>query len=205
MKGITKIKNIIFDLGGVLIDIDVNKTIDEMRKILTSSAQLNSANMLQHKVFNQYETGQLTSNEFIQELQNLATIEVEKSQIVDAWNAMLLQVPKKRIKLLENLAEKKRLFILSNTNQLHVNKFNTMIPGYSSFENLVEKVYFSHEIGHRKPHKEAFSVVINNSNISPAETLFIDDTPENINTALEMNFQTLLVKKDEEITQLLNL
>ena len=198
-----KIKNILFDLGGVIIDIDVNKTAQQMAFILGLENPSNGDNVLNHEIFKQYETGMLKSDEFIQALKNMAQKDVQESKIMEAWNAMLLHIPERRVRLLENLMKKKRLFVLSNTNELHVNHFNKMIPGYSNLSQLFEKIYYSNEIGYRKPTKEAFHIVIKENSIAPTETLFIDDTIENIKAASEMNFQTLLVKGDKDITQLL--
>lgn len=198
-----RVKNILFDLGGVIIDIDVNKTAQQMTFILGLKNQSNGDNVLNHEIFKQYETGMLNSDEFIQALKNMAQKDVHESKIMEAWNAMLLHIPERRVRLLENLMKKKRLFVLSNTNELHVNHFNKMIPGYSNLSQLFEKIYYSNEIGYRKPTKEAFHIVIKENSIDPTETLFIDDTIENIKAASEMNFQTLLVKGDKDITQLL--
>ncbi len=198
-----KVKNILFDLGGVIIDIDVNKTAREMALALGLEDNSSSDDLLNHKIFKQYETGTINSTEFVQALKNMADKEVNESQIIKAWNAMLLHIPEERIKLLEKLKRENRLFVLSNTNELHINQFNSMIPGYSNLTELFEKVYYSNEIGYRKPTKEAFNVVIKEVSIHPSETLFIDDNIENIKAASEMNFQTLLVERDKDITQLL--
>lgn len=198
-----KVKNILFDLGGVIIDIDVNKTAREMALALGLEDNSSSDDLLNHKIFKQYETGTINSTEFVQALKNMADKEVNESQIIKAWNAMLLHIPEERIKLLEKLKRENRLFVLSNTNELHINQFNSMIPGYSNLTELFEKVYYSNEIGYRKPTKEAFNVVIKEVSIDPSETLFIDDNIENIKAASEMNFQTLLVERDKDITQLL--
>lgn len=203
MKEKKKVKNLLFDLGGVIIDIDVNKTAQQMAFILGLEDDLKGDKVLNHIIFKQYETGKLNSAEFVQAIKNMARKEVEESQIIEAWNAMLLQIPVERIKLLEKLKKKNRLFVLSNTNELHVNRFNTMVPGYSALSELFEKVYYSHEIGCRKPTKEAFNIIIEENSIDPTETLFIDDAIENIEAASEMNFQTLFVKKHNDITQLL--
>ena len=198
-----KVKNILFDLGGVIIDLDVNKTTQQMALLLGLADQLKPGEVLSHPVFKQYETGELNSTEFIQALRAMAKTEVEESHIVKAWNAMLIHIPESRVKLLEELSNKNRLLVLSNTNELHINQFNAMIPGYSNLTELFEKVYYSNEIGCRKPTKESFNIVIKESSIDPSETLFIDDTLENIKAASEMNFQTLLIEKNEDITQLL--
>jgi len=198
-----RVKNILFDLGGVIIDIDVNKTTQEMAFILGIEDLSNGDSVLNHKIFKQYETGNLNSTEFVQALRAIARTDVEESHIIKAWNAMLIHIPESRVKLLEELSNKNRLLVLSNTNELHINQFNTMIPGYSNLTELFEKVYYSNEIGCRKPTKESFNIVIKESSIDPTETLFIDDTLENIKAASEMNFQTLLIEKDEDITQLL--
>ncbi len=194
-------KNILFDLGGVLIDIDINKTVIKFSELLSFEIS-DYKELMNNPIFKNYEIGKISSSEFLKELHKLSDNKVSKETFADAWNSMIINVPKNRISLVEKLRESKNLYVLSNTNELHVNYFNKMIPGYNSLNPLFDKVYYSHEIGFRKPKKEAFEFVIKDSRIEPKETLFLDDNEDNIITAKGLGFQTYLIKNDEDLSNL---
>jgi len=159
LKGV---KNIIFDLGGVLLNIDFNLTKQAFIKLGVND-------------FDKYHS------------------HANQERIIDAWNAMLLDFPIKRKELLTKLKQKFTLFALSNTNETHLKAFHKIIQkniNETSLNNLFHKHYFSNEIGYRKPDSQAFKFVLKDSGINPSETLFIDDTLENILAAKKLNFKT---------------
>jgi putative hydrolase of the HAD superfamily len=132
-----------------------------------------------------YERGQATSEEFIQAISASVTHKVTSGQIIDAWNALLLDFPSKRVELLQQLRSDYRLFLLSNTNQIHFEKYTQQfqaIYGYP-LESLFEKMWFSHQIGLSKPDTAVFEFVLKDKNLNPAETLFIDDTLMHVEAA----------------------
>lgn len=195
--------NIVFDLGGVIVDIDINSTINALKQTLNLPPETEPFKIMEMSVFRQYETGVINSSEFINRLSQLSGTKVDPDLVINAWNAMLISIPEKRIRLIENLSQRFRLFVLSNTNALHAKKFESMVPGYENLSQLFEKVYYSHRIGYRKPNAKAFAAVINDSGIQPSETLFVDDLEANITMARQLHFQTLHVKNGTDITELM--
>ena len=195
------IKSIIFDLGGVLLNISYQNTIDEFEKLGVDNSSAFYSKKSQTNIFNLLETGEISENELIREIQSSCKSATRK-QIIFAWNSMLLDLPKNRTNLLENLKEKYQLFLLSNTNSIHIKEFKSRLgeEKYSEFYNLFDKVYYSHEIGVRKPHSEAFHLVLNENNLKEKEVLFIDDSPQHIKGAKKLGIHTYHLKDNEEIT-----
>ena len=195
------IKSIIFDLGGVLLNISYQNTIDEFEKLGVDNSSAFYSKKSQTNIFNLLETGEISENELIREIQSSCKSATRK-QIIFAWNSMLLDLPKNRTNLLKNLKEKYQLFLLSNTNSIHIKEFKSRLGEvkYSKFYNLFDKVYYSHEIGVRKPHSEAFGLVLDENNLKEKEVLFIDDSPQHIEGAKELGIHTYHLKDNEEIT-----
>jgi len=195
------IKSIIFDLGGVLLNISYQNTIDEFEKLGVDNSSAFYSKKSQTNIFNLLETGEISKNEFVKAI-NKSCKSVTPKQILYAWNSILLDLPKNRTNLLENLKEKYQLFLLSNTNSIHIKEFKSRLgeEKYSEFYNLFDKVYYSHEIGIRKPHSEAFHLVLDENNLKEKEVLFIDDSPQHIEGAKELGIHTYHLKDNEEIT-----
>ena len=195
------IKSIIFDLGGVLLNISYQNTIDEFEKLGVDNSSAFYSKKSQTNIFNLLETGEISENELIREIQSSCKSATRK-QIIFAWNSMLLDLPKNRTNLLENLKEKYQLFLLSNTNAIHIKELKSRLGElkYSKFYNLFNKVYYSHEIGVRKPHSEAFRLVLDENNLKEKEVLFIDDSPQHIKGAKKLGIHTYYLKDNEEIT-----
>ena len=195
------IKSIIFDLGGVLLNISYQNTIDEFEKLGVDNSSKFYSKKSQKTIFNLLETGEISENELIREIQSSCKSATRK-QIIFAWNSMLLDLPKNRTNLLENLKEKYQLFLLSNTNSIHIKEFKSRLgeEKYSEFYNLFDKVYYSHKIGVRKPHSEVFRLVLNENNLNEKEVLFIDDSLQHIEGAKELGIHTYHLKDNEEIT-----
>ena len=196
-------KAIIFDLGGVILNINYQNTIDEFLKLGVKNASTFYSKKVQTDLFNQIETGKITDEKFLSELQKETTT-ATSSQVKEAWNAMLLDLPKERISLLEKLKQDFPIFLLSNTNAIHISAIKQSLgeSAYTNFYNLFSKVYYSHEIGFRKPNKEAFQLILNNHNLKAHEILFIDDSMQHIKAAKKLGFKTHHLKYEEEITAL---
>jgi len=199
------IKNIIFDLGNVIINIDSNRAVNAMKEMGFDNFEESYTLLQQSDLFDFLEKGLITPEKFRADLQEHFNRSVLPKKIDDAWNSMLLDFPKKRIKLLQDLESKYRLFLLSNTNIIHYHKYNQdFIDQYGfGLSNLFEKVYFSFDMGMRKPDLEVFKYVIKDSNLKPIETLFVDDSAENIDSANKLGLKTLFidVSKGDDITQ----
>lgn len=203
----TSVKNIIFDLGGVILNIDYGLTLQAFKQlgILDPESQFNQ--LKQTPLFDDFETGRISSNEFRAGLRSFIPRKVSDVQIDDAWNAMLLDLPQERLQLLTKLSGKFRLFLLSNTNEIHIAEFHRRLQkwfGFSDLSHLFEKVHYSYRMGQRKPDVEIFETVVRASGLLAEETLFIDDSPQHIEGARPLGLQTHFLKPDEEITDLLS-
>jgi FMN phosphatase YigB (HAD superfamily) len=197
-----KYKNIIFDLGGVILNIDYDLTSKAFEQLgLTQFNQLFSKAQ-QEKLFDLYEKGLITSDDFRNTLNNSLKTPVSKETIDAAWNAMLLDLPPSRLELLKKLKSTHRTFLLSNTNEIHIHWFFNALKqqfGIPDLSDYFEKVYLSYEIQLRKPDAAIFEYVIKSNQLDPTETLFIDDSPQHIESAKKMGIQTywLDVKKED--------
>ena len=196
-------KAIIFDLGGVILNINYQNTIDKFSKLGVKNASAFYSKKMQSDLFNQIETGKITTEKFLSVLKketNKATI----YQVEKAWNSMLLDLPKERIVLLKKLSQDYPIFLLSNTNAIHISAIKEYLGEsiYANFYSLFNKVYYSHEIGFRKPNKEAFQLILKENNLKANEVLFIDDSPQHIQGAKKLGIKTYHLKNREEITTL---
>lgn len=179
------IKNIIFDFGNVLLNINPALTAEAFKKLGIKDESDFFGGRSSIELMVKYERGQATSEEFIQAISTSVSDKVTSEQIIDAWNALLLDFPSKRVELLQQLRSDYRLFLLSNTNQIHFEKYTQQfqaIYGYP-LESLFEKMWFSHQIGLSKPDTAVFEFVLKDKNLNPAETLFIDDTLMHVEAA----------------------
>ena len=181
-------RNIIFDFGDVFINLDKAATARVLSQL--GIAEL-SMEMLE--AFTAYEKGLLSTETFI--ARGLDWVpRASKEQLVNAWNAILLDFPEYRLEFLEYMARtnKYRLFLLSNTNELHINRVKEKMGNamYTRFTSCFEAYYYSHEIKMRKPDAEIFQFVLDTHGLAPGETLFIDDTLEHISTANSLGIQT---------------
>jgi len=194
-----QIKNIIFDLGGVIINIDYNKTINAFIKLGMSNFNDVFSQAAQNKTFDKLDKGEISNQEFYAKIKALFQKPISELEIEMAWNAMLLDIPPQRIALLKELKKKYKLFLLSNTNDIHFPVFQTQLKKQEGLflEDLFNQTYYSHKIGMRKPDKKAFQLILNENNILAEETLFIDDSEQHIVEAKKLGIKTLhLVNND---------
>lgn len=200
------IKNIIFDLGGVLLNLDYALTTKAFQKIAPGFGAFDAiyADQKDKKLFEDFETGAISAQPFREGIRSLLQNNVDDNTIDDAWNAMLLDFPIERLRLLENLRLKYRLFLLSNTNEIHLRAVNEILNktfGLKDLSGIFEKEYYSHKIGMRKPNKEIFQLVISENKQDPSETLFIDDSAQHIEGGKSIGLQTFLMKKDKVLAE----
>ena len=174
------IKNIIFDFGDIFINLDKEATYREMAKLGVSKI---TPQMIQ--VYQEYEKGLMETSDFINYFSS--SFPILNKDLIFACNAVLLDFPVNRLRFLQEIAhsEKYRLFLLSNTNDLHITsvKNSVGIPFFTEFKNCFEQFYLSHEINLRKPDKEIYEFVLNLNQLIPEETLFVDDLKENTDAA----------------------
>jgi len=195
------IKNIIFDLGGVILNIDIKRTENALRElgIDNFSQYVRQSHLL--SFFKDYEAGKIDDAAFIRAIQSLSRQALKEEAIVNAWNALLLDFPAERIELLRSLKKKYRLFLLSNTNSIHHRQFQQQLYGQTGnyLEDLFEKTYYSHTIGLCKPDVAAFRLVINENKLDPAETIFVDDTEANMAGAKEAGLHVAHIRPNTTI------
>ena len=187
-----EIRNIIFDLGGVLLNLDMQRTEDAFTKMGVKDFKQLFALGHAASFFKEYEIGSINDDEFITALQKLAGLQSERSAVIAGWNAMLGDFPIERIELLIQLKKKYRLFLFSNTNAIHLTAFQQT---YSSafqgnlLDDLFEKAWYSHSINLRKPDIKAFEYILNDKQLLPHQTLFIDDALVNVEGARAAGIQ----------------
>lgn len=201
-----KIDNIIFDLGGVLIDIDYQLTIDAFRVLGVSDLALNYSQAMQTSVFDRYETGEISTQQFINKLKEHFPDEVTPNQLVHAWNKMILDFPRKKLSLLESLSHQKRIYLLSNTNDIHLQKVNRKLELCTDkkLDTFFIKSYYSHLIRMRKPHANTFQFVCDDAGLIPENTLFIDDSIQHIEGAKLIGLHTHFYTNADDLYNLLN-
>jgi len=192
------IKHIIFDLGGVLINIDHKLTEQAfIDSGITNFGELYSQ-LQQSDLFDKFEMGQMTREEFIRTMQQIGATPLTEEQIVTAWNAMLLDFPVRRLQILQQLRLYYDLVLLSNTNEIHEESFNAILMRSHGIPNIgvfFDKVYFSHRVGLRKPMAAIFQRVLDDTGFKPEQTLFIDDSPQHIAAAKALGIQTIYLEK----------
>lgn len=196
-------QNIIFDLGGVILNIDEMQTIRQFARLSNRSPEeiLATMQMPEHRmVLRNYETGKINTCQFRQQLSAFAKVQVHDEQFDAAWNSILVDIPIRRIQLLQHLQKSHRLFLLSNTNDLHWRHFNQMLADTSElndFEQLFEKTYYSFQLDCRKPDPEIYQHVINENNLDTAQTIMLDDLQENLGGAASVGIQTFKVERNK--------
>jgi len=197
-------RNILFDLGGVILDINVQATLKLFYELGLPAEFMQYPHSMTTDLFYKYETGKLDTDQFRNEIRRRAGIEMSDQTFDEAWNAMLVRIPEERTSLLKRLSKPYNLYMLSNTSELHVKVFEKMYldAAGESMQEVFKKIYYSHEIGWHKPDPEAWEYVIKDAAIIPGETLFLDDNIHNIKAAQELGFQAIHI---HERTNLLNL
>lgn len=193
------IKTLLFDFGDVFLNLDKEATARELKKLGTKEFTPEM-----QRLNNRYEKGEITSEDFVGNYQKWFP-QVTNQQLIDAWNAILLDFPEHRILFLEQLAASKeyQLLLLSNTNELHIDWVKEKIPCFERFRNCFEKFYLSHEINLRKPDASIYEFVINENHLNPEFIFFIDDTKANTDTAKSLGFKTWNINPlKEDVTDL---
>jgi HAD superfamily hydrolase (TIGR01509 family) len=198
------IKNIIFDLGGVLLNLDYGLTNQALKEIGLSEIDRIYTQKLQPELFDDYETGRISSEKFRAELSKLIGRKIDNDQLDKAWNAMLLDFPEERIRLLEKLKKRYRLFLLSNTNDIHITAYSSYLKrifGFPDLSHIFEKEYYSYRVGKRKPDKEIFELVLSENDLNPSETFFIDDSIQHVQGAQRVGIHAYHLQKPETILE----
>jgi glucose-1-phosphatase len=198
------ISTIIFDLGGVIMDIDIKKTLGAFSLLGLQNVHEYFGHGFAASFFSAHESGKISDEEFLQELKNLIGGDIRDEAVINAWNALLLRFPPERIALLNELKNRYRLFLYSNTNAIHQEKFNEIFrlsfPG--ELDGLFEKAYYSHELGQRKPGVAGFEQIIRGNGLDPKQTIFVDDALINVEGAIKAGLKGLYLPPGIFITDI---
>jgi HAD superfamily hydrolase (TIGR01509 family) len=197
-------KNILFDLGGVILDINVQATLKQFYELGFPAELMQFPNSMTTDLYFRYETGKLDTEQFRNEIRKAAGVEMTDHAFDEAWNAMLVRFPEERIALLKRLSKRYNLYMLSNTSSLHVKVFEKMYLEVAGepMQEVFKKIYYSHEIGWHKPDLEAWEYVLNDAHIKAEETLFLDDNIHNIKASQELGFQAIHIHERIQLMSL---
>ena len=190
------IKNIVFDFGDVFINLDKEATFKRLKELGVNEFTIELLELAK-----QYEMGMITTQEFVNTFKSYFP-SISETDFKNAWNSMLLDFPLYRLSFLKSLANSKkyRIFLLSNTNDLHISWIQKTWGRklFSEFKNCFEKFYLSHEIHLRKPNKNIYEFVIESNKLTPEETFFVDDTEENTVVANKLGIKTWHINPNSE-------
>jgi putative hydrolase of the HAD superfamily len=202
-----EIKNIIFDLGGVIINLDYSRTIDAFNRLSGKPFETLFTQLQQNPLFDQFDKGTISEADFFGTLKTAMDTEASQDEMHRAWNAMLLDFPQERLDMLQRLKHKYRIFLLSNTNETHVKELEAQLQrqhGHENLEPFFEKVYYSCRIGMRKPDLEVFEFVLKENGLLKSETIFIDDSPQHVQGAINAGINSYYLTGHKTIDELVS-
>lgn len=201
----SEIKNLLLDLGGVVLNVDYHKMVDVFKEYGVMDFDKHFTQAKQVEIVDKFEEGKCTIEEFRNGIRDLVNVNLTDEQIDNAWFSMILDLPKERIELIGLLKLKYNVYLFSNTNELHIELLKKRYEeefGFDIFQMLFTKAYFSNEIKMRKPHPESFQWLINDAGIKAEETLFIEDSPQHIEGAKKVGLNTYWLTGGETINDL---
>ena len=196
---------IIFDLGGVLLNLDYGRTRQVFMDLGVEDFDGHYTQFKGSPLFDDLETGKVSDLAFYEDFRRLSGTRLTDEQIRTAWNAMLLDFPPARVELLADLRKRYRIFLMSNTNAIHYEAFQEIFrkaTGMKSLDDCFEKAYYSHLMGLRKPDKDPFARILEEQGLNPEETLFIDDLAINLEGARAVGIKTHHLKHPETVEAL---
>ena len=206
MINLANIDNIIFDLGDVILPIDFDAPAKMFKKLGVDNFKSLYGQFQQNDLFDQLEMGKISEKYFRDNMRKIANANWSDIQIDDAWNAMLCSYRPETIAMLKDLKHNFKLYLLSNTNSIHYKKYDANIRHHlhpNGLSSLFHKAFYSHEMGCRKPDKEIFLKVIDETKIDISKTIFIDDNADNIQTAKNLGFCVHHMSKSDKIEEIL--
>lgn len=197
-----KFNSIIFDLGNVLYDVDVQRSVEAFEKHGLKDFDRLYSLQEQSKLFDELETGKIGKQEFIERINKIVDSPLEEDAIINSWNELLIGVPQENFEILLEIKKKYKTLLLSNTNAIHLEFINDYMKenfGIHSLSALFDKAYYSFEVGLRKPGREIYDFVVKENNLDLEATLFIDDNEENVKGAREAGIITHHKTKNESL------
>ncbi|QJW89427.1 HAD family phosphatase [Spirosoma taeanense] len=201
------IKNLIFDLGDVIIPIDLTAPIRNFAMLANLPEEEVQAIWKQHQFINHYETGLIDDVAFRGHVRQLLRNDNWADEVIDtAWNTVLLDLPVERIERLGELKSNYRLFLLSNTSPIHIRRVNQVLMGLNlpTLESLFDRVFYSYEVRLAKPSPEIYQHVLSSEGLVAEETAFFDDNAANIRAASELGIQAVHVQPPKTILDYLD-
>jgi FMN phosphatase YigB (HAD superfamily) len=201
-----QIKNIIFDLGSVLLDIDVDRTLRSFDDLGVSGKRLEEIYKEPENFFLLFEKGAIDADTFRNAFRTLSDNHLTDQQINEAWSAMVVGFQKDKVKLLKCLVNQFDLYLLSNTNEIHVPVYTRQFretSGGVSFEDVFTRIYYSHVVKLSKPNPAIFTYMLNDSGILPEESLFIDDLQRNVDAAIQTGFHSCHFREENDLAEVL--
>ena len=198
-------KNILLDLGAVLLNIDVNKLKPAFEDLGVKDFNLLQEQLTAIHLFDDLETGKITADVFCETIRTASELPLKNADIITAWNALLLDFRTDTMNFLTQLSKHYKLFLLSNTNAIHLEQFYKQLHnqlGQTTLDFYFDKLYYSHLVGLRKPDAAIYHFVLKDAGIAAGETLFIDDLETNISAAAALGFQTHQLMEHERVERL---
>lgn len=199
------IKNIIFDYGNVIFTIDFRKAQAAFKELGIADPDAFFGHRQQDQIFDKFDRGEVTENEFTAYVrEKIGNAAITDQQITDAWNSLLIGIAPGNHEILLQLKDKYRTFLLSNINAIHYTYIMNYLKtdfGFDDNEHLFEKTYYSHLVGKRKPQPDIFEQVLQENNLKPGETLFIDDSPQHLEAAAKLGIQTFLMTAPDTLAK----
>lgn len=189
-----KIKALILDLGVVIINIDQEKTLRAFERLGIDLEDINES----MPIFKQYEKGEISDENFILTLKNALKGHASEEQIIKAWNAMILDIPAHRFRLIEQLRKHYKVYLLSNTNAIHIREIEEYIKQYhpnEDWQNTFDQIFLSYKLGLRKPDAVCYEKVLEEIHLKAEETIFVDDSRANIKGAEKLGINCVWTQK----------
>lgn len=193
---VPSVKNLIFDLGGVILDLSVDHTLDSFSRLSNLSKEKVQDLYIKTPGFLEYEKGMMDDAAFRNFVRQTFSISAADEKIDECWNAMLRGLPELKLELLLRLQNEFQVFLLSNTNGIHLEHINGVMlqgDGKQPLDNYFHKAYYSHRMRKRKPDAEIFEQVLEENRLLPEQTLFLDDYAVNIEGAKALGIKTIHV------------
>jgi putative hydrolase of the HAD superfamily len=194
-------RNIIFDLGGVILNLDFARTADAFRALGAGRFDALWTATRQSPLFDAFETGQISAAAFRDGLRQALDLRCDDAALDDAWNGMILDMPADRVAFVRDLKGRFRTFLLSNTNAIHLARLRAL---GEDIDACFERAYYSHLLGHRKPTPQAFQAILDGQGLSAGETLFVDDMLANVEAARRIGLTAVRIDPTQPLAPQMN-